>query len=151
MGMFKRTYKLNEQPVRSNQPSDRPAQSILHHLFTFPRYSSLCYRTIQANPPSDLPSIHNHFWTQHPFTRGLLRTITCMDYGGNHVLRTVSDSQPAVVGIDGPMLIIYMHRFPLCTCLVMRKLFELYMLYQTCVLTFTFYVLTFILTYVTGG
>ncbi|MFS8005969.1 putative malate dehydrogenase (oxaloacetate-decarboxylating) (NADP(+)) [Helianthus anomalus] len=62
-----------------------------------------------------------------------------MDYGGNHVLRTVSDSQPAVVGIDGPMLIIYMHRFPLCTCLVMRKLFELYMLYQTCVLTFTLY------------
>ncbi|MFS8028282.1 hypothetical protein Hanom_Chr16g01508751 [Helianthus anomalus] len=54
-----------------------------------------------------------------------------MDYGGNHVLRTVSDSQPTVVGIDGPMLIIYMHRFPLCTCLVMRKLFELYMLYQT--------------------
>ncbi|KAJ0924744.1 hypothetical protein HanRHA438_Chr04g0151881 [Helianthus annuus] len=65
-----------------------------------------------------------------------------MDYGGNRVLRTVSDSQPAVVGTDGPMLIIYMHRFPLCTCLVMRKLFKLYMLYQTCVLTFTLYVLT---------
>ncbi|MFS7993743.1 hypothetical protein Hanom_Chr12g01097681 [Helianthus anomalus] len=73
-----------------------------------------------------------------------------MDYGGNHVLRTVSDSQPEVIGIDGPSLIIYMHRLPLCTCLVMRKLFKLYMLYQTCVLTFTFYVLTFILTYVTG-
>ncbi|MFS7971588.1 hypothetical protein Hanom_Chr09g00834631 [Helianthus anomalus] len=68
MGMFKRTYKPNEQPVRSNQPSDRPAQSILHHLFTFPRYSSLCYRTIQANPPSDLPSIHNHC----EYTRSLL-------------------------------------------------------------------------------
>jgi len=73
-----------------------------------------------------------------------------MDYGGNHVLRTVSDSQLEVIGIDGPMLIIYMHRLPLCTCLVMRKLFELYMLYQTCVLTFTLCVLTFILTYVTG-
>ena len=73
-----------------------------------------------------------------------------MDYSGNHVLRTVSDSQLEVVGIDGPMSIIYMHRFSLCTCLVMRKLFELYMLYQTCVLTFTLYVLTFILTYVTG-
>ncbi|MFS7979998.1 hypothetical protein Hanom_Chr10g00934251 [Helianthus anomalus] len=44
-----------------------------------------------------------------------------MDYGGNHVLRTISDSQPAVVGIDGPSLIIYMHRFPLCMCLVMRN------------------------------
>ncbi|KAJ0902127.1 hypothetical protein HanPSC8_Chr08g0333361 [Helianthus annuus] len=28
-----------------------------------------------------------------------------MDYGGNHVLRTVSDGQPAVVGIDGPMML----------------------------------------------
>ncbi|KAJ0432162.1 hypothetical protein HanIR_Chr17g0856241 [Helianthus annuus] len=45
-----------------------------------------------------------------------------MGYSGNHVLRTVSDSQLEVVGIDGPMLIIYMHRLPLCTCLVMRKL-----------------------------
>ncbi|KAM0007217.1 hypothetical protein Hdeb2414_s0147g00813831 [Helianthus debilis subsp. tardiflorus] len=53
-------------------------------------------------------------WTRHPFTRGLLRTITCMDYGGSHVLRTVPDSQIEVIGIDGPMLIIYMHRFPLC-------------------------------------
>ncbi|MFS7977519.1 hypothetical protein Hanom_Chr10g00904921 [Helianthus anomalus] len=51
-----------------------------------------------------------------------------MDYGGNHVLRTVSDSQPAVIGTDGPMSIINMLRLPLCTCLVMRKLFELYML-----------------------
>ncbi|KAJ0568693.1 hypothetical protein HanIR_Chr06g0299061 [Helianthus annuus] len=29
-------------------------------------------------------------------------------------LRTVSDGQPAVVGTDGPMSIINMHRFPLC-------------------------------------
>ncbi|KAJ0838045.1 hypothetical protein HanRHA438_Chr16g0784721 [Helianthus annuus] len=43
-----------------------------------------------------------------------------MDYGGNHVLRTVSDGQPAVVGIDGPMLIINMHRFPL-RCLSARE------------------------------
>ncbi|KAJ0921107.1 hypothetical protein HanPSC8_Chr05g0187711 [Helianthus annuus] len=51
-----------------------------------------------------------------------------MDYGGIHVLRTVSDSQSAVVGTDGPMSIINMHRFSLCTCLVIRKLFKLYML-----------------------
>ncbi|KAF5805652.1 hypothetical protein HanXRQr2_Chr05g0211901 [Helianthus annuus] len=37
-----------------------------------------------------------------------------MNYGGNHVLRTVSDSQPAVVGIDRSMSIINMHHFPLC-------------------------------------
>ncbi|MFS7913850.1 hypothetical protein Hanom_Chr02g00146591 [Helianthus anomalus] len=49
MGMFKRTFKPNEKPVRSNQLSDRPAQSIHYQLFVFPRYSSLCYRTIQAN------------------------------------------------------------------------------------------------------
>ncbi|MFS7954603.1 hypothetical protein Hanom_Chr07g00632451 [Helianthus anomalus] len=51
-----------------------------------------------------------------------------MIYGGDHVVRTVSDSQPAVIGIDGTMSIINMLRFLLCTCLVMRKLFELYML-----------------------
>ncbi|KAJ0546316.1 hypothetical protein HanIR_Chr08g0359531 [Helianthus annuus] len=39
-----------------------------------------------------------------------------MDYGGNHVLRTVSDGQPAVIGIDRSMSIINMLRFPLCTC-----------------------------------
>ncbi|KAJ0597859.1 hypothetical protein HanOQP8_Chr04g0158191 [Helianthus annuus] len=39
-----------------------------------------------------------------------------MDYGGNHVLRIVSDSQPAVIGIDRSMSIINMHHFPLCTC-----------------------------------
>ncbi|KAJ0846834.1 hypothetical protein HanRHA438_Chr15g0729391 [Helianthus annuus] len=55
-------------------------------------------------------------WTQHLFTRGLLRTITCMDYCGNHVLRTASGSQPAVIGIDRSMSIINMLRFPLCTC-----------------------------------
>ncbi|MFS7956312.1 hypothetical protein Hanom_Chr07g00653141 [Helianthus anomalus] len=55
-------------------------------------------------------------WTQHPFTRGLLRTITCIDYGGNHVLRTASSSQPAVIGIDRSMSIINMFRFLPCTC-----------------------------------
>ncbi|KAJ0818237.1 hypothetical protein HanPI659440_Chr00c03g0710461 [Helianthus annuus] len=65
-------------------------------------------------------------WTQHPFTRGLLRTITCMDYGGNHVLRTASGSQPAVIGIDRSMSIINMLRFPLCTCWLCVNYFELY-------------------------
>ncbi|MFS7980344.1 hypothetical protein Hanom_Chr10g00938341 [Helianthus anomalus] len=51
-----------------------------------------------------------------------------MIYDGNHVVRTVSGSQPAVTGIDGSMSIINMLRFLRCTCLVMRKLFELYML-----------------------
>ncbi|MFS8014921.1 hypothetical protein Hanom_Chr15g01350351 [Helianthus anomalus] len=81
-------------------------------------------------------------WTRHPFIRGLLRTITCMDYGGNHVLRTVLDSQPEVIGIDGSMSMINMLRFLLCTCWLCVNYFELYMLYQTCVLTFTLYVLT---------
>ena len=74
-----------------------------------------------------------------------------MDYGGNHVLRTVSDGQPAVVGIDGPMSIIYMHRFPLCTCLVMRKLFELYMLLSNLCAHLYILCIDFILTYVTGA
>ncbi|KAJ0954335.1 hypothetical protein HanRHA438_Chr00c20g0852071 [Helianthus annuus] len=65
-----------------------------------------------------------------------------MDYGGNHVLRTVSDSQPAVIGIDRSMSIINMLRFPLFTCWLCVNNFELYMLYQTCMLTFTFHVLT---------
>ncbi|MFS7935549.1 hypothetical protein Hanom_Chr05g00404801 [Helianthus anomalus] len=57
--MFKRTLKPNEQPVRSNQLSDRPAQSIHYHLLPFlSHYSSLCYQTIQANLFSVLPSIH---------------------------------------------------------------------------------------------
>ena len=74
-----------------------------------------------------------------------------MDYGGNHVLRTVSDGQPAVVGIDGPMSIINMHRFPLCTCLVMRKLFELYMLLLNLCAHLYILCIDFILTYVTGN
>ncbi|MFS7915841.1 hypothetical protein Hanom_Chr02g00170071 [Helianthus anomalus] len=53
-----------------------------------------------------------------------------MDYGGNHVLRTVSDSQPAVIGIDGSMSIINMHHFLLCTCWLCVNYFELYMLYH---------------------
>ncbi|MFS7956460.1 hypothetical protein Hanom_Chr07g00654891 [Helianthus anomalus] len=81
-------------------------------------------------------------WTQHPFTRGLLRTITCMDYGGNNVLRTASGSQPAVIGIDRSMSIIKILRFLLCTCWLCVNYFEFYMLYQTCMLTFTLYVLT---------
>ncbi|MFS8004539.1 hypothetical protein Hanom_Chr13g01227041 [Helianthus anomalus] len=59
MGMFKRTFKPNEQPVRSNQLPDRPAQSIHYYLLhLLSHYSSLCYRTIQANLFSVLPSIH---------------------------------------------------------------------------------------------
>ncbi|MFS7965684.1 hypothetical protein Hanom_Chr09g00765101 [Helianthus anomalus] len=73
-----------------------------------------------------------------------------MDYGGNHVLRTVSDSQPAVIGTDGPMSIINMLRFPLCTCLVMRKLIELYMLLSNLCTHFYIICIDFILTYVTG-
>ncbi|MFS7976318.1 hypothetical protein Hanom_Chr10g00891091 [Helianthus anomalus] len=65
-----------------------------------------------------------------------------MDYGGNHVLRTVSDNQRTVIGIDRPMSIINMLHFLLCTCWLCVNYFELYMLYQTCMLTFTFYVLT---------
>ncbi|KAJ0926409.1 hypothetical protein HanRHA438_Chr04g0170811 [Helianthus annuus] len=56
-------------------------------------------------------------WTQHPFTWGLLRTITCMDYGG---------SQPAVIGIDRSMSIINMLRFPLYTCWLCVNYFERY-------------------------
>ncbi|MFS7921384.1 hypothetical protein Hanom_Chr03g00236161 [Helianthus anomalus] len=67
-------------------------------------------------------------WTQHPFTRGLLRTITCMDYGGNHVLRTASGSQPVGIVIDRSMSIISMLRFPLCTCWLCVNYFEFYML-----------------------
>ncbi|KAF5789758.1 hypothetical protein HanXRQr2_Chr09g0375031 [Helianthus annuus] len=59
MGQFKRTFKPNEQPVRSNLLSNRPDQSTQYHSFAFPRYLSLCYRTIQANQLSALPSIHN--------------------------------------------------------------------------------------------
>ena len=81
-------------------------------------------------------------WTQHPFTRGLLRTITCMDYGGNHVLRTVLDGQPAVIGIDRSMSIINMLRFPLCTCWLCVNYSNSICYYQTCMLTFTLYVLT---------
>ncbi|MFS8000380.1 hypothetical protein Hanom_Chr12g01177651 [Helianthus anomalus] len=73
-----------------------------------------------------------------------------MDYGGNHVLRTVSDSQPAVTGIDGPMSIINMLRFLLCTCLVMRKLFELYMLLSNLCTRLYIMCIDLILTYVTG-
>ncbi|MFS8016012.1 hypothetical protein Hanom_Chr15g01363391 [Helianthus anomalus] len=38
-------------------------------------------------------------WTQHPFTRGLLRTIICMGHSGEHVLRS-GGSQLEVTGID---------------------------------------------------
>ena len=89
-------------------------------------------------------------WTQHPFTRGLLRTITCMDYGGNHVLRTVSDSQPAVIGIDRSMSIINMLRFPLCTCWLCVNYFELYMLLSNLYAHLYIICIDFILTYVTG-
>ncbi|MFS8007018.1 hypothetical protein Hanom_Chr14g01256001 [Helianthus anomalus] len=65
-----------------------------------------------------------------------------MDYSGNHVLRTVSDSQPTVIGINESMSIINMLRFLLRTCWLCVNYFELYMLYQTCMLTFTLYVLT---------
>ena len=68
---------------QSNSPLDRTAvrsNGLLDPstLFTFPRYSSLCYRTIQANLFSVLLSIHNqplwvysipfcfqHFWVLH--------------------------------------------------------------------------------------
>ena len=48
-GLSNRIYQPIEQAVRSNLPFDRPALSIHPYLFTFPRYLSLCYRTIQAN------------------------------------------------------------------------------------------------------
>ncbi|KAJ0442163.1 hypothetical protein HanIR_Chr16g0806031 [Helianthus annuus] len=54
-GLFKRTFTPIEQPVRSNLLFDRPCYSIHSHLFTFPRYSSLCYRTIHANPTLSAP------------------------------------------------------------------------------------------------
>ncbi|MFS7898992.1 hypothetical protein Hanom_Chr00s038888g01773491 [Helianthus anomalus] len=73
-----------------------------------------------------------------------------MIYGGDHVVRTVSDSQPAVTGIDGPMSIINMLRFLLCTCLVMRKLFEVYMLLSNLCTHLYIICIDFILTYVTG-
>ncbi|KAM0007075.1 hypothetical protein Hdeb2414_s0153g00815401 [Helianthus debilis subsp. tardiflorus] len=65
-----------------------------------------------------------------------------MDYGGNRVLRTVSDSQAAVIGIDIPMSIINMLRFPLCTCWLCVNYSNSICYYQTCMLTFTFHVLT---------
>ncbi|MFS7970998.1 hypothetical protein Hanom_Chr09g00827581 [Helianthus anomalus] len=65
-----------------------------------------------------------------------------MIYGGDHVVRTVSDSQPAVTGIDGPMSIIYMLRFcPIRVWLCVNYSNSIFY-YQTCVLTFTLYVLT---------
>ncbi|KAJ0520512.1 hypothetical protein HanIR_Chr10g0460241 [Helianthus annuus] len=66
--------------------------------------------------------------TQHPFTRGLLRTIICMDYGDDHVLRTALGSQPAVIGVDRSISIINTLRFPLCACWLCVNYFELYML-----------------------
>ena len=90
-------------------------------------------------------------WTQHPFTRGLLRTIIYMDYSGDDVLRTALGSQPAVIGIDRFMSITNMLRFTQCTCWLCVNYFELYMLLSTCMLAFTLCVLTFILTYVTGA
>ncbi|KAJ0935755.1 hypothetical protein HanRHA438_Chr03g0123131 [Helianthus annuus] len=89
-------------------------------------------------------------WTQHPLMRGLLRTIICMDYSGDHLLQTASGSQPAVIGIDRSVSIINMLRFMLCTCWLCVNYFELICYYQTCILAFTLCVLTFILTYVTG-
>ena len=89
-------------------------------------------------------------WTQHPFTRGLLRTITCMDYGGNHVLRTVSDSQPAVTGIDRSMSIINMLRFPLCTCWLCVNYSNSTMLLSNLYAHLYIICIDFILTYVTG-
>ncbi|KAJ0805780.1 hypothetical protein HanPI659440_Chr02g0082201 [Helianthus annuus] len=67
-------------------------------------------------------------WTQHPLTRGLLRTIICMDYSDDHVLRTALGSQPAVIGIDRFMSITNMLRFTQCTCWLCVNYFELYML-----------------------
>ncbi|KAJ0818236.1 hypothetical protein HanPI659440_Chr00c03g0710451 [Helianthus annuus] len=90
-------------------------------------------------------------WTQHPFTRGLLRTITCMEYGGNHVLRTASGSQPAVIGIDSSMSIINMLRFPLCTCWLCVNYFELYMRLSNLYAHLYILCIDFILTYVTGN
>ncbi|KAJ0869505.1 hypothetical protein HanRHA438_Chr11g0489881 [Helianthus annuus] len=66
--------------------------------------------------------------TQHPLMRGLLRTITYMDYSGDHVLRNALGSQSAVTGIDRSVSIINMLRFPLCTCWLCLNYFELYML-----------------------
>ncbi|KAJ0705229.1 hypothetical protein HanPI659440_Chr14g0571211 [Helianthus annuus] len=48
-GLSKQLYQPIERAVRSNLPFDRPAHSTHPYLFTFPRYLSLCYRTIQAN------------------------------------------------------------------------------------------------------
>ncbi|KAJ0469010.1 hypothetical protein HanIR_Chr14g0703161 [Helianthus annuus] len=54
-GLSNRIYQPIEQTVRSNLPFDRPASSIHPHLSYFPRYSLLCYRTIQANPTLNAP------------------------------------------------------------------------------------------------
>ena len=54
-GLSNRTYQPTEQPVRSNLPFNRPVYSIHSHLSVFPRYSLLCYRTIQANPTLSAP------------------------------------------------------------------------------------------------
>ncbi|KAM0014217.1 hypothetical protein Hdeb2414_s0037g00733241 [Helianthus debilis subsp. tardiflorus] len=55
-------------------------------------------------------------WTQHLFTRGLLRTITCMAHSGEYVSRTALGSQPVVIGIDRFMSTTNMPHFTLCTC-----------------------------------
>ncbi|KAJ0835612.1 hypothetical protein HanRHA438_Chr16g0757331 [Helianthus annuus] len=89
-------------------------------------------------------------WTQHPFTRGLLRTITCMDYNGDHVLRTALGSQPAVIGIDRFMSINNMLRFPMCTFWLCVNYFEIYMLLSNLYTRLYTMCIDFILTYVTG-
>ncbi|MFS7986572.1 hypothetical protein Hanom_Chr11g01011941 [Helianthus anomalus] len=89
-------------------------------------------------------------WTQHPFTWGLLRTITCIDYSGKHVLRTASGSQPAVIGNDRSMSIINMLCFPMCTCWLRANYFKLYMLLSNVYPRLYILCIDFILTYVTG-
>ncbi|MFS7955758.1 hypothetical protein Hanom_Chr07g00646351 [Helianthus anomalus] len=90
-------------------------------------------------------------WTQYPLTRGLLRTIICMDYSGDHVLRTALGSQPAVTGIDRFMSITNMHHFLLCTCWLYVNYFELFMLLSNLYTLLYTMCIDFILTYVTGA
>ncbi|MFS8014669.1 hypothetical protein Hanom_Chr15g01347221 [Helianthus anomalus] len=82
--------------------------------------------------------------------RGLLRTIICMDYSGDHVLRTALGSQPADIGIDRFMSITHMHRFPLCMCWLCVNDFELYMLLSNLYTRLYTMCIDFISMYVTG-
>ncbi|MFS7921994.1 hypothetical protein Hanom_Chr03g00243431 [Helianthus anomalus] len=81
-------------------------------------------------------------WTWRPFTRGLLGTKHIAWVAVAIMYFELQWQSLEVTGIDRSMSIINMLRFLMCTCWLCVNYFELYMLYQTCMLTFTLYILT---------